>query len=330
MHRPQPIMLALALLASTARGPCVVPRVCCFLNTAPARKAAITATLKRQLYRLAIARELPNNFQDAVAEHHAPADPTGRTSTETPLCLGRARQQHANYVAALRHILPVLELPPLENQPDCCFVEDAVVAIDERAVVNRMGHLSRRGEVDSIKAILEQLGMDIVDMREKSNKATCDGGDVLFTGRHLFVGLSNRTNREGAQVLSNSFSHIEAIVVPRTMMQGGQVLHLKSAVTHMDECTLVAPTGSAGDQVIEAMRAEQLGYQTIRLPDVLACNLVSCNGKLLVQDTKCYESRQSLKNAAKQRHMEMIYVDTSELAKKDAALTCCSVLLMGH
>jgi len=323
-------MLASAL--STARGRSIIlPRVvCCFLTITTPRTFGITATSKRQLYRLAIARELPDSFRDAVAEHQHTPDPTSTTATEpAPLCLERARQQHANYVAALRHILPVLALPPLENHPDCCFVEDGVVAIDNRAVITRMGHPSRRGEVDSIKTVLEQLGMDIVDMREKSNKATCDGGDVLFTGRHLFVGLSNRTNREGAQVLSNAFGHLDSIVVPPTM-QGGDVLHLKSAVTHMDECTLVAPTGSAGDQVLEAMRAEQLGYHTIRLPDVLACNLVSCNGKLLVQDTKCSESRQTLKNAAKERHMEMIYVDSSELAKKDAALTCCSVLLMGH
>jgi len=271
---------------------------------------------------MAIARDLPDSFQDAVAEHAT------TTSTDEPLSMERARQQHANYVAALRHILPVLCLPALESHPDCCFVEDTVVAIDNRAVITRMGHPSREGEVDSIKIVLQQLGMDVVDMRHHSQTATCDGGDVLFTGRHLFVGLSNRTNGDGACVLSEAFGGVETIVVPPTI-QGGEVLHLKSAVTHVDECTLVAPTGEAGDQVLRA-EADRLGYKTIRLPDVLACNLVSCNGKLLVQDTECSESRETLKKAAQERHLDLVRVDSSELAKKDAALTCCSVLLMGH
>ena len=283
---------------------------------------------KRHLYRLAIARELPNSFHLAIAEHSSGPSTEVIAPAPESLVVEKAQRQHASYLAALRHILPVLALPPLEEYPDCCFVEDTVIAIENRAVITRMGHPSRRGEVESVKVVLEQLGMDIVDMREKSLMATCDGGDILFTGRHLFVGLSNRTNLEGAKLLAEAFGNVDCIVVPPTM-QGGQVLHLKSAVTHMDQCTLVAPTGSAGDRMLADMQAEQLGYHTIRLPDILACNLVSCNGKLLVQDTQCSVSRQTLEQAANERQMELIYVDTSELAKKDAALTCCSVLLMG-
>jgi len=305
------------------------------------RETVSTTTKKRRFYRLAIARELPDSFTDAVVMERAspssspppPASPPGHNQRhpnddeQLPLCMERARQQHAQYVTALRKIVPVLSLPPLENHPDCSFVEDTVVAIHQRAVITRMGHASRRGEVDSIRTVLEQLGMKVVDMRESSHDtATCDGGDVLFTGQHLFVGLSNRTSAQGAQFLANAFSDQDTIVVP-PVIQGDQVLHLKSAVTHMDECTLVAPSGSAGDQVLGAMQAVERGYEVIRVPDMLACNLVSCNGRLLVQDTSCCESRQTLEQAANDRGMELIFVDTSELAKKDAALTCCSVLL---
>lgn len=38
-------------------------------------------------------------------------------------------------------------------------------------------------------------------MHEIDPKATLDGGDVLYTGKHLFVGLSLRTNQRGADVL---------------------------------------------------------------------------------------------------------------------------------
>lgn len=38
-------------------------------------------------------------------------------------------------------------------------------------------------------------------MDEIDPQATLDGGDVLYTGEHLFVGLSHRTNQRGADVL---------------------------------------------------------------------------------------------------------------------------------
>lgn len=38
-------------------------------------------------------------------------------------------------------------------------------------------------------------------MHEIDPEATLDGGDVLYTGKHLFVGLSKRTNKRGAECL---------------------------------------------------------------------------------------------------------------------------------
>ena len=38
------------------------------------------------------------------------------------------------------------------DQPDCVFVEDPVVVLDEIAVVTRMGAEARRGESESLSA----------------------------------------------------------------------------------------------------------------------------------------------------------------------------------
>ena len=35
--------------------------------------------------------------------------------------------------------------------------------------------------------------------------AEMDGGDVLFTGREFFVGLTSRTNKEGVESLAKAF-----------------------------------------------------------------------------------------------------------------------------
>lgn len=261
----------------------------------------------------AITRQVSPRLADAVAS----------TQSKEPISLELARKQHDDYVLCLKRLLPaVKELPASQEYPDCCFVEDTTVVLNDTALMMNMGHESRRGEVNDMKEELENLpGINrIVDMKNINVGACCDGGDVLFTSRHLFVGLSERTNQAGIQVLKEVFPKYEVIVVP---VSGA--LHLKSLVTHMDSHTIVAPTGELGDALLREMKAAERGYEVVRLPDVLACNVVAINGTIIAQD--CPESKQELQEAAEENNLAIEFVDTSELAKVDAALTCCSVLL---
>ena len=281
-------------------------------------KASTLTTTHRRRYSFAIARDVPNSFVQALTKY---------STDDNPVDIELARKQHDNYLDKLRNHIPTLTLPALDDHPDSIFVEDTVVAIGNRAVITNPGHPSRRGEVDTIKDILIRLGVSVTDMRDKNENAICDGGDVLYTSRHLFVGLSERTNEEAAIILSNTFDSVETIVVP---FDKSNALHLKSIITHMDKNTLIAPEGQLGDQVLEAMNSSQLGYDVIRLPNMLACNVVAVNGGILAQDGGCTESRERLLAAAAERNLSIDFVNSSEIAKVDGALTCCSVLLLGN
>jgi dimethylargininase len=315
-------------------------RICRFFSTCgqQSRDNGPSSGRQQQKFGSAIVRELPSSFVNALHQHYS--DPV----TAIPVDIDIARYQHRAYISALQRIIPnVVILPALEQYPDCCFVEDTVVAIGETALITRPGHSDRVGEVDSVKEALLRLAsssrvdaessvreamMIVKDMREMSESATCDGGDILYTGRHLFVGLSNRTNMASVPILKSVFRDMsDSIVVVPPVIQGEKVLHLKSAVTHLDERTLLVPTGQLGQQLLQAMNAHALGYKAYHLPDTLACNAVACNGHILAQDTPCRESKETLLKAAENCYMQLVYVKTSELAKKDAALTCCSVLL---
>ena len=364
------------------------------------RSTGFVMMSKRHQYTFAISRQLPDSFPEAVSME----DSSG--ATEVTIDMERAKEQHATYLYALRHCVPVLELPVasrststlrgidverkteedsevklaeptkssnddddniidsnviLPNEyPDGAFVEDTVIAIGKSALITRLGHPSRRGEGDAISATLKQLGMEVLNMNDYHNStdwiygrgqsqvtgstvdsapvidgelATVDGGDVLYTERHIFVGLSDRTNIEGALFIRQYFSSYEVIVVPKISLDPDvklshpMPLHLKSAVTHIDSYTLLAPTGPYGDRLLEAMNVEGFGYKVYRIPDLLSCNVISCNGQVIVQDTSCKESQEILLDAVMQSDQDLIRVDTSELAKKDAALTCCSILL---
>ncbi len=43
--------------------------------------------------------------------------------------------------------------------------------------------------------------------------ALMDGGDVLFTGREFFVGLTSRTNKEGVESLAKAFPNYPVTTV---------------------------------------------------------------------------------------------------------------------
>ena len=278
--------------------------------------------LGHRKYSIALTRDVPLTFADALS-----SQPDDQVSVK------KARKEHHEYTSALRAILPTLQLPASENFPDCSFVEDAAVVIGKQAVINRMGASSRQGEVDAVKKALVELGINVTDMREESLEATCDGGDCLFPvsssygGRHLFVGLSGRTNEAGVEVLRQVFeggkSGVEVIAVP--LVNGA--LHLKSVVSHVDEKTILAPRGPLGDETLEAMRVKDRGYFVIRLPDSAACNVVAINGIISAPHTKCEETKIIFEREMDERGLKIQYIDATEFAKKDGALTCKSILL---
>eukprot|EP00980_Cylindrotheca_fusiformis_P018871 scaffold6299_cov107-Cylindrotheca_fusiformis.AAC.7 len=268
-------------------------------------------------YTFAICRDVPSSFANALSKY---------SEDDEPVNLENAVKQHQVYLDKLRTLVPTYCLPALDEYPDSVFVEDTVVAVGNRAVITNPGHPSRRGEVDTIKEVLVRMGIDVVDMREENPEAMLDGGDVLYTLRHLFVGLSERTNREAVTILQNTFD-LETIAIP---FDKSNALHLKSIVTNLDPNTLVAPSGLLGDQVLDAMSYVELGYDAIRLPNMLACNVLEVNGNILAQDGGCEESREILSRAAVDRELSIQFVDNSEMAKVDGALTCCSALLLGH
>jgi dimethylargininase len=301
------------------------------------------ATIAKAHYTTALMRGVAKSLPQALA----------MSSPEEPISYSKAVSQHNIYAKAMSLVVSKqIEIAADENHPDCVFIEDTAVVIDGKAVITRIGAESRRGEVDAIKEELLRLGLDVYDMRDVDT-ATCDGGDVLYPvtysydpihlnpqikkgGNHLFVGISSRTNYAGVEYLQKIFQDVD--VIPVTLDDGGEnenengngqgeTLHLKSAVTHLDENTLLVPEGNLGDHLEKAMKLEELGYTVIRLPDIAGCNVVSANGYIIAQPNLCQKTRDILEKEVSHREMKMKYIDASEFSKCDGALTCKSVLI---
>jgi len=244
---------------------------------------------------IALTREVPSSINACELTHVA----------RTPIDVAAARAQHAAYEAALQEAGCTLRrLPAADDLPDSVFVEDAAVVVDELAVVTRPGAASRRAETSSVAEAL-RAHRDVVAIEEPG---TLDGGDVLQLGETIFVGLSARTNAEGARQLAG-FLEAYGYVVKTVAVEGA--LHLKTAVTRVRrDAVLLNPQwidrALFDCDVIEVDPEEPFAANVLLAGETLLCSTAypKTNARLGAVTT----------------------VDASELAKAEGGLTCCSIL----
>jgi dimethylargininase len=227
-----------------------------------------------------------------------------------PIDLDRANGQHAAYVALLRDLgLEVVEIPGDPAFPDCCFVEDIAVVLDEVAILTRPGAASRRGEAPAVEEALGRFRQVVhIDA-----PATLEGGDVLAVGRSLFVGTSPRTNAAG-------ISGLRSLVEPR----GYRVLavpvlgclHLKSAVTALDDGRVLV-----NSSWIDPTPFHDLEVVPVDPAEPGAANVLCVRGTVVAHAG----FPRTLDLLARRGH-EVRSLDISEFLKAEAALTCKSLL----
>lgn len=225
--------------------------------------------------------------------------------------LAKARAQHAAYCRMLGECgCVVAELNVNARHPDGVFIEDTAVVLDELAVLARPGVDSRRGEVDGMEQVLARYR----PLERITGSGTLEGGDVLRIGRRLFVGLSARTNREGIDQLDRLLSPHGYRVVP-VAVEG--CLHLKSAVTALDDSTLLARPGGfdpepfAGFAVVEAYEDEPEAANALRA------------GGFVCLHAGFRRTVERVRTAG----FAVKTVDVSELLKAESGLTCSSILI---
>ena len=165
-----------------------------------------------------------------------------------------AVRQHDRYVETLRSLgLDVTDLDADERYPDSCFVEDPAVVMERCAVITNPAKASRNGEKDEIISTIRKFYQDDQIFSIEA-PGTMEGGDVMRVGDHFYVGLSDRTNEEGARQFNEivtKFGYTSS-TVPVT-----EGLHLKDFVIYLEN-VLVPQDCPKTPKIIEA-----LGYPVI-------------------------------------------------------------------
>lgn len=162
----------------------------------------------------------------------------------------------------------LMPVPASDSYPDCVFVQDTAVVLDEVCVIASMGATARIGEASEV----ERLISPIREVRRIRSPATLDGGDVVQFGKRLFVGLSTRTNARGIAALGHIVEPFGYTVVP-VAVNGG--LHLTTGCGIVnDETVLLNPrwldaSAFKGLRQLHVSEEEPWSANTIRVGDAI-------------------------------------------------------------
>jgi len=232
------------------------------------------------------------------------------TAALGPPDIDRARRQHDGYIAALEACgLDVTVLPGDNEHPDSVFVEDVALLTPGCAIVTRPGADSRRGETDGWHSVLSR---HFTDVRRITAPGTVEGGDILAVDGHYYIGLTERTNANGAQQV---IAVLESVGLGGATVSVNRLLHLKTGIAYLGGGHMVVADEMAG-------MAAFADFRHIWVPpsEGYAANCLQINGTVLVADGF---PETAARIAAAGFTVQTVAVD--EFQKLDGGLSCLSL-----
>ena len=218
-----------------------------------------------------------------------------------------AKLQHEKYTDALELAgVEVIYMPPLEYFPDSVFVEDTAIFMKDCIAICYFKGMARRGETECIQPLLVKYGK----LEVLGPPVTIDGGDVLNTGKHLFIGQSKRTNEIAVGEMAKL---TKQPVVPVPVEKG---LHLKTSATYIGRNIIVLDPAS-----IDRSFFEQYEIIEVDEDEGYAANCLAFGENVLIA-----EGYPKLAAKLHDRGFKTIPVPMSEFAKANGGLSCLSLL----
>jgi len=248
--------------------------------------------------RVALVRSVPDSFVRCLKVPRL----------RDPIDLELARAQHKAYLSALRQCgVRVTVVPADELTPDAPFIEDTAVVLPGRhAVLTNSSVFSRAGEAAGVLPFLETYRT--VEVMPAG--ACLDGGDVLWIGDTLHVGLSERTNEAGVAFLER-VAKVARLAVRPLPVQGA--LHLKSCCSYLGRGILLHAAGKVRRETFPEL-------QLMFASESSGANILPVNGRVIVP-AEAARTAQSIEKAG----FEVIPVPMSEFLKANGGPTCLSL-----
>jgi dimethylargininase len=253
-------------------------------------------------------------FEHAIARLPAQTFSQGLTSGgEGAPSIEKALDQHGRYCDALRACgLTVDILAAAPQYPDSTFVEDTAILTARVAIIMRPGAPSRRGEIQLIEKAVRAYRTEVMLIVEPGSM---DGGDVCQADEHFFIGISARTNPEGARQLSAILQAHGYTSSTVDIRRQDRLLHLKSGIAYLgDKRLVVAPELS-----------ELSAFQPYELIEVASAELYAANCIHINDHVLIPAGYPKIADALERLGYTALAIDVSEFRKMDGGLSCLSL-----
>jgi len=222
----------------------------------------------------------------------------------------KAHEQHSMYIDVLNRLgLTVEVLPANELYPDSTFIEDVALCTSSCAVITSPGALSRRGETEGMNLVLSKYYANIEKI---TLPGTIEAGDIMKVGNHFFIGISERTNLEGADHMIR--------ILGKYGMTGSKVaikkmLHLKSGVSYLENNTILVCGEFTDNDTFKKFNKIYIDSD-----ESYAANSLWINGKVIVP-----EGYPKTREKIEMSGYETLTLNVSEFRKVDGGLSCLSL-----
>ncbi len=221
--------------------------------------------------------------------------------------------QHEYYINALTKTgVNVTVLPPMEDFPDSCFIEDNALCTPKCVIISRPGAPTRRNESQDAQ-FRETIKKFYDNIEEIKAPGTIEPGDIMMVGDHYYIGLSARTNEEGAKQM---ISILEKYGMTGETVEMQEMLHLKTGVNYLENNNLLI-----SGEFLRDPRFDKFNKIEIPEDEGYAANCIWINGYVIVP-AGYPKVKKAIEDLGEYKVLE---VDTSEFRKVDGGLSCLSL-----
>lgn len=221
-----------------------------------------------------------------------------------------ALEQHKDYIQALKECgLEVIVLEAKEEFPDSTFVEDVALCTPQCAIITNPGAASRTNETESMIPFIEDH-YDHVEFIQAPG--TVEAGDIMMVGNYYYIGLSDRTNKQGANQM---IDHLKKYGMNGAAVTMSEFLHLKTGLSYLENKNLLVC-----GEFVSKPEFQLFNQIQVDTDEAYAANSVWVNDTVLVPKGFVKTKAKIEKLGYKIRE-----VDVSEFQKLDGGLSCLSL-----
>ncbi len=221
-----------------------------------------------------------------------------------------AIKQFLNLENTLKNLgVDIVYTNELEDHPNSVFVRDTAVIVKGGFIRVKMGLKSRRGEEEKMAYFLSKMGLD--EYGRIDPPGTLEGGDVIIGKNVVFIGISSRTNEEGARQMSKILHSLDFEV--RIAKFKGSFLHIGGGMSLIGENTVIYCKDSFPKNFFKGFHKIEVSCDNF-----IGGNVISINGNNIVAEKGNLSAIDKLKRYG----FNVIPIDLSEFVRGNGGPGC--------